>query len=250
MRGDFRLASGLIMEKIQYKLDVFEGPLDLLLHLISKHKLNINDIPIFELVEQYIDYVRQMEEADMEIASEFVEMAARLIYIKTVSLLPVHEEAEQLKKELSGELIEYRDCKLMAQKLSEQANGFDYFERKPTVLPVNMKYERLHDAGELLFAYIAAVGRGKNKLPPPMEAFSTIVAKKIVSVNSRIVFVYRRLLKKASTRFGEFFERSASRSEMVATFLALLELVKANKITVDGDIENPVVSLEKRRKNR
>ena len=88
------------MEKIRYKLEVFEGPMDLLLHLISKHKLNIYDIPIFELVEQYTDYVRQMKEADMDVASEFIEMAARLIYIKTVSLLPVYEEAKQLKEEL------------------------------------------------------------------------------------------------------------------------------------------------------
>ena len=95
------------MEKIQYKLDVFEGPMDLLLHLISKHKLNINDIPIFELVEQYTDYVRQMEEADMEIASDFLEMAARLVYIKSVALLPVHEEADELKKELSGTTITF-----------------------------------------------------------------------------------------------------------------------------------------------
>ena len=79
------------MEAISYKLDVFEGPLDLLLHLISKHKIDINDIPILLLVEQYLDYVRQMKEEDMEVASEFLEMAARLIYIKTVSLLPVHE---------------------------------------------------------------------------------------------------------------------------------------------------------------
>ena len=113
------------MERPQYKTEVFEGPLDLLLHLISKHKLNINDIPIFELVEQYIAYVQLMQEENMEIASEFLEMAARLVYIKTVSLLPVYEEAEQLKKELTGELLEYRDCKIMAGKLSEQAKGFD-----------------------------------------------------------------------------------------------------------------------------
>ena len=113
------------MEKIQYKLEVFEGPMDLLLHLISVHKLNIYDIPIFELVEQYTDYVRQMQEADMDVASEFIEMAARLIYIKTVSLLPVYEEAKQLKEELTGELLEYRDCKLMAQKLAQLAKyGF------------------------------------------------------------------------------------------------------------------------------
>ena len=113
------------MEVINYKLDVFEGPLDLLLHLINKHKLNINDIPIFTLVEQYIEYVRQMQESDMEVASDFLEMAARLVYIKSVSLLPVYEEAEQLKKELTGELIEYRDCKIMAGKIAESANGFD-----------------------------------------------------------------------------------------------------------------------------
>ena len=85
------------MEQINYKLEVFEGPMDLLLHLISKHKLNINDIPIVELVNQYLDYVRQMENADFDIAGEILEMAARLIYKKTVSLLPRHEEAETLK---------------------------------------------------------------------------------------------------------------------------------------------------------
>ena len=82
------------MEQLSYKIDVFEGPMDLLLHLISKHKLNINDIPIVQLVNQYLDYVRQMQEQDFDIAGEFLEMAARLIYIKTVSLLPRHEEAE------------------------------------------------------------------------------------------------------------------------------------------------------------
>ena len=109
------------MEQINYKLEVFEGPMDLLLHLISKHKLNINDIPIVELVNQYLDYVRQMKNADFDVAGDFLEMAARLIYIKTVSLLPRQEEAERLKKELTGELIEYRDCKIMAEKLSRKA---------------------------------------------------------------------------------------------------------------------------------
>ena len=84
------------MEQLSYKTEVFEGPMDLLLHLISKHKININDIPIFTLVEQYLDYVRSMQEQDFEVAGEFLEMAARLIYIKTVSLLPKHEEAEVL----------------------------------------------------------------------------------------------------------------------------------------------------------
>ncbi len=235
------------MEQIQYKLDTFEGPLDLLLYLISKHKLDINDIAIFELVEQYIAYVRQMEEADMEIASEFTLMAARLIYIKTVSLLPKYEEAKQLKEELTGELIEYRDCKLIAEQLSNQTDGFNHFERKPMVLEKDLKYKRLHDATELVAYYISAVGRGKTKLPPPIEAFGTIVHKKIVSVNSRIVFIYRRLLKQNKLFFSNLFEESKSVSEMVATFLAVLELVKANKIFVDGESENRVVSMGARK---
>ena len=103
------------MEKISYKVEAFEGPLDLLLYLISKHKLDIYDIPIVELVDQYIAYVRSMENDDLYVASEFIEMAARLVYIKSVSLLPVYEEAEELKRELTGELIEYRDCQLMAE---------------------------------------------------------------------------------------------------------------------------------------
>lgn len=234
------------MEKINYKLEVFEGPLDLLLHLISKHKLNINDIPIFELVEQYVDYVRQMEESDMDVASEFIEMAARLVYIKTVSLLPVHEEAEQLKMELTGELIEYRDCKLMAEKLSKQSDGVDYFCREPQQLPRNMTYSRVHDPRDILAAYLSAIGKEKRKLPPPIEAFSAIVSHKIVSVNSRIVFIYRRLLKSARQRFSSFFEHSASRSEMVATFLAILELVKNGRVRLND--ENTVVTLNRKGK--
>lgn len=236
------------MEKINYKLDVFEGPLDLLLHLISKHKLNINDIPIFELVEQYIDYVRKMEESDMEVASEFIDMAARLVYIKTVSLLPVHEEAEQLKLELTGELIEYRDCKLMAEKLAKQADGVDYFYREPQVLEKNVTYSRLHESTDVLSAYLAAIGKEKRKLPPPIEAFSAIVSHKIVSVNSRIVFIYRKLLKNARQKFAVFFEHSSSRSEMVATFLAVLELVKNGKIRLNGD--NTVVTLNRGGKSK
>ena len=147
------------MENLTYKLEVFEGPMDLLLHLISKHKLNINDIPIVELVNQYLDYVRQMEDADFDIAGDFLEMAARLIYIKTVSLLPRHEEAETLKKELTGELIEYRDCKLMAEKLSHQTKGFDRYVREPQGGWVNYDYERFREGEELLDAYISVAGK-------------------------------------------------------------------------------------------
>lgn len=224
------------MEAISYKLDVFEGPLDLLLHLISKHKIDINDIPILLLVEQYLDYVRQMKEENMEVASEFLEMAARLVYIKTVSLLPKHEEADQLKMELQGELLEYRDCQIMAEKLRNEANGFDLITKKPQVIDRDETYRLLHEPDELFSAYISALGKGRRKLPPPIESFTAIVTKKIVSVSSKIVFILRRALKGGDIRFNALIESSESRSDMVATFLAVLELVKAKRIrAVDED---------------
>ena len=228
------------MEAISYKLDVFEGPLDLLLHLISKHKIDINDIPILLLVEQYLDYVRQMKEEDMEVASEFLEMAARLIYIKTVSLLPVHEEADELKKELQGELLEYQDCQIMAKKLAAQADGFEQYSREPEKFPPDMTYTRLHQPIELLKAYINAVGRGKRNLPPPIEAFSGIVAHKIVPIRERVSYIMGSLFRKKRQRFTAFFEKAESRSEMVATFLAILSLAKDKRITLtqtDDDLE-------------
>lgn len=233
------------MEKISYKLEVFEGPMDLLLHLITKHKLNINDIPIFELVEQYIEYVRQMQEADMEVASEFLEMASRLIYIKTVSLLPVYEEAEKLKKELTGELLEYRDCKIMAAKLAMQSQGFDYLCKSPDEIEVDPTYTRIHEGEELFRAYLSAVGKGKRKLPPPIDAFKAIVAKKIVSVSSKISVIYGKLRNKMKVRFISFYEDAETRSDMVAVFLAMLELIKSKNIKVDGDVSDMTVTLIK-----
>ena len=233
------------METISYKLEVFEGPMDLLLHLISKHKIDINDIPILLLVEQYLEYVKKMQEEDMEIASEFLEMAARLVYIKTVSLLPVHEEeADALKNELQGELSEYKDCKLMAEKLSERADGFDFLARKPEKFAPDMTYTRSHEPFELLKAYLAAVGRGRRNLPPPIEAFTGIVAHKIVPIRERVGYIMKKLFKGKKQKFRTFFEKAESRSEMVATFLALLSLTKDKKIIlneIEGDLEVEMV---------
>ncbi len=232
------------MEKISYKIDVFEGPMDLLLHLISKHKLNIYDIPIVTLVEQYIDYVRQMQEEDMYVASEFLEMAARLVYLKSVSLLPVHTEAEELKIELQGELIEYRDMKAMAEKLSENTDGFLTFIRKQEKIEVDQTYKRFHEVGELFEAYVSAAGRKLKQLPPPIEAFREIVVKKVVSVSSKISNIFKKLsLKNKKSNWKSMFSDAESRSDMVATFLALLELTKSKKIKVVGNGEEAEVEL-------
>lgn len=238
------------MEKINYKLEVFEGPMDLLLSLITKHKLDIMDIPIVTLVDQYTEYVRKMQEADMEVASEFLEMAARLVYIKTVSLLPKHEEADQLKAELQGELLEYRDCQIMAGKLADEANGFDFLSRKPDKIDKDETYRLLHEPDELFQAYISALGKGMRKLPPPVESFTAIVAKKIVSVSSKIVFILRRALKGGDLKFSSLIEESESRSDMVATFLAVLELLKAKRIVAEGEGEELTFSLNRETDSR
>ena len=231
------------MEKLQYKLEVFEGPMDLLLQLIAKKKVSINDVPIMEIIEQYLEYVRMMQEDNLDVSSEFLEMAARLLYIKTVSLLPVHEEAEKLVEELRGELTEYQDCKLVAGKLQNQAKGFDFYSRPPEEIEVDMTYTRIHEPVEIFKAYIAAVGKGKRRLPPPIEAFRGIVAHKIVSVASRIGFIIDNFKSKKNHRFLSFFEESESRSEMVATFLALLAMAKAKRIQIDGQGDDVSITL-------
>lgn len=232
------------MEKISYKLEVFEGPMDLLLHLISKHKLNIYDIPIVTLVEQYIDYVRRMQEEDLYVASDFLEMAARLVYLKSVSLLPVYTEAQELKEELQGELIEYRDMKLMAEKLSENTDGFNSFVREQEKIDIDQTYKRLHDPQELFAAYVSAAGRKMRQMPPPIEAFREIVVKKVVSVGSRISKIFSKFSKRGTkTTFNTLFDDAQSRSEIVATFLALLELTKAKKLKVLGDGDETQIEL-------
>ena len=231
------------MEQINYKIDVFEGPMDLLLHLISKHNLDINDIPIIELVNQYVDYVRQMQQQDFDVAGEFLEMAARLIYIKTVSLLPKHEEAETLKRELTEELIEYRDCKLLAERLAQQTDGFNRFVRTPQEAYINYDYERFHEGEELLNAYISAAGRGKRRLPPPIDSFKGIVARKFVAVATKVNTVMRKLWGGGKVKFLTLFEDAQTRSDIVATFLAVLELAKTKKISIDGDMSNPSVQV-------
>lgn len=233
------------MNQLNYKLEVFEGPMDLLLSLISKHKLDIYDIPIMELVEQYTDYVRRMQEADMNVASEFLEMAARLVYIKTVSLLPKNEEAEELKRELTGELLEYRDCQIMAGKLQETANGFDLYTKLPDEVEADMTYEVLHEPLELLTAYQQALGKKRRILPPPVEAFTEIVQKKIVSVHSRISYILTSISGKGKKTFSALIRASESRSEMVATFLAVLELIRDKKITATEEGEDLTIEIKR-----
>lgn len=222
------------MEKLSYKLESFEGPLDLLLHLIEKNKMSIFDIMISELLDQYMDHVQAMHEQDPELAGDFLDMASRLVQIKAASLLPKPEEAEEMKKELTGQLIEYKKCKQIAKLLSA-GMCFDYYGREPEKIKADMRYRRTHPPEYLKDRYIAAVGRGQAKLPPPAEAFSGIVRHRVVSVSSKIVGVMRRLWSGEPMHYDRIFDDAQDKSELVATFLAVLELIKGNRVRVEDD---------------
>lgn len=226
-----------------YRLSAFEGPLDLLLTLITKNKIDIYDIQIAELLDQYMEQIAVMQENQMDIASEFLTMASRLVYIKSVMLLPKYEEeAEELKRELSGQLLEYAVCREIAAKLGG-IYDFDTFCKEPSPVEFDLTYTRVHPSGDIAKAYVSAVGRGKRRLPPSEQAFSGIVAHKIVSVNSKIIHLMRRLWHGKRLSYHEIFEVCEGKSDLVATFLATLELVKGKRIRIEGTGENAVVHM-------
>ncbi len=224
------------MEKLQYRLDVFEGPLDLLLVLIAKNKLNIYDIPIAELLDQYMAQIDLMREENMDVASEFLEMAARLVQIKAASLLPRQEEEEDPRMELTGQLLEYQQCKAVAAVMAERCR-FDSIVRGAQEFPAEYTYKRVHEPEELVSALVSAWGKGKSLLPPKPESFSALVSRKIVSVASQTIFILRKLWKKRKMLFSAVFSEKKDRSERVAAFLAVLELVKGRRIRVEGEGE-------------
>ena len=230
-------------ETLSYKLDVFEGPLDLLLNLIAKNKLNIYDIPIAELLEQYMAQIHEMQAADMDIASEFLEMAARLVHIKSVSLLPKKEEEAALKQELTGQLLEYQQCKEAAMRLRERFS-LDGIVRAQADIPADLTYKRHHKPQELLSAYLSMVGKKKPPEPQkPEDTISKLITRRVVSVASQIVFVLRSLWKKRHVSLKELFRGKNDPSERVAAFLAVLELVKDKRLRVDGDGEDCEIKL-------
>lgn len=237
-------------EKFTYHFEVFDGPLDLLLTLILKNKIDIYDISISELLDQYMEQITRMREEDMDIASEFLEMASRLVYIKSAMLLPKYEdEAEDLKKELTGQLLEYQLCREVAKMLTPLYD-FDTFTKGPSKVEFDLTYNRLHDPNDIALAYVSAVGRGKRRLPPDRSAFSGIVSRKIVSVSSRIVHIMRRLWNGNTVKYGELFEASNGKSELVATFLAVLELVKGKRVRIEGDGNDAEVTMVDNADNR
>lgn len=223
------------MNQVSYRLDSFEGPLDLLLFLISKHKLNINDIKISLLLEQYLEYIDGLEEQDFEYAGEFLEMAARLILIKTLSLLPKHEEAAEMKRELEGRLIEYSLCKQAAARLREDYRGDVIYVKKPSELKIVKTYTHTHSPDDLLAAFFGISSQRMKSNPVQASVFRPIVSKRIVSVTSKILFVLRRLYKSGRCDMKNLYDGMTDRSEKIATFLAILELTRSGRIMLNDD---------------
>lgn len=221
------------MAEIQYKLEIFEGPLDLLLYLVSKHKLNIHDISISKLIEQYLEYIDKAAEQDMEVAGEFLEMAARLIYIKTVSLLPAKEEVEALKRELEGKLIEYSLCKAAAEELRSLYVGGVVFVRPPMTFEWDTTYTFTHDPSVLLESYKNFSIKEQERKPLAANTFSQLVSKRFVSVTSKILYVLRRLYTGNEVEIESLYRHMKERSERVATFLAVLELTKSGRVVIN-----------------
>lgn len=223
------------MSVLEFKLDAFEGPLDLLLHLISKHKLDIYDIEISLLLDQYLEYIEGLEEQDFDTAGDFLAMAARLVYIKTCSLLPQPEEAEEMKKELQGELLDYSACKAAAARLKLLSVYGEVFVRPPEKLPVNKVFTGTIDPQQLLSAYLGMNAKTRSLKPVKAEQFSPLVSSRFVTVTSKIIHVLKRLLKSGECAVAELYEGVSDKSSRVATFLAVLELAKSGRITLNDD---------------
>lgn len=228
---------------ISYKLENFEGPLDLLLHLIEKNKVSIYDIPIVLITRQYLDYVSRMEEENLDIVSEFLVMAATLIDIKSRMLLPAEESEEEEegdpRAELVRRLLEYKTYKYMAQELEElELHAEQMFYKEPTIPKEVAKYEPPVDLDGLLYGLTLArlrkifdsvMKRSEDKIDPVRSNFGTI-RKEPVSLEQKIGSVMDFARKNRSFRFRQILERQTSRLEVVVTFLAVLELMKMGKI--------------------
>ena len=233
------------MIELEVKLDAFEGPLDLLLHLIEKNKVDIYDIPIVEITEQYLDCVSKMTKDDLDLASEFLVMAATLIDIKSRMLLPkeVDENGEEIdpRAELVEKLIEYKMYKYAAGELRDmQVYAGKSLYKEPTVPEEVKKYEPPVDLDKLLSdvdlsklndIFQMVLKRQMDKIDPVRSKFGKIEMEE-VSLPDKMDFVTDALKKRKRCSFKQLLEQQSSKMEVIVSFLAVLELIKIGKIEV------------------
>ncbi len=246
---------GIVHTKTETRED-FEGPLDVIFLLLSKNKIEIQDVSITAILEQYLAYLDEMKQLDMQIASEFITMASHLMLIKTKMLLSAAEQAEAESEldQLRQSLLERRRREAMEQIRQaivqlEPRNeiGRCIFTKEPEPLPKEKTYRYQHSTADLLRALDLISERNQRQLPPPTANFKGIVAKEPYPVNRKAGEVLRQLVLRGVERLKSLFRGNKSRSEIVATFLAILELCKTNSVVLEDDNsgENPNVRLIK-----
>lgn len=235
-------------------MEDFEGPLDVIFLLLSKNKIEIQDVSITAILEQYLAYLEEMKRLDMEIASEFITMASHLMLIKTKMLLSAAEQAEAESELdlLRQSLIERQRKEAMDQvrvaiSALEPRNeiGRCLFTKEPEPLRRDQTYRYKHDVADLLRALDTIAERNQRTLPPPTVNFKGIVGKEPYPVTKKAGEVLRRLVLRGVERLKNLFRGNRTRSEVVATFLAILELCKTNSVSLEDDNsgENPNVRL-------
>lgn len=240
---------------ISVKLPVFEGPLDLLLHLIDRDKINIYDIPIVEITHQYIEEVHRMQSMDMNVTSEFLVMAATLLDIKSRMLLPKEEEEteeeEDPRDELVRRLLEYRKYKYAAGELNDRSVLAQHFFFRERDLPAEVKayqepidYEKLvgkNTAATLERILEEVIRRKKFRVDPVRSRFSTIEKEKISAADKEL-FIRAYLQEHPAADFRSLLEKQESRSEIIVVFLIILEmarkgLIEIRQSSICGEIE-------------
>lgn len=230
---------------IPVKLQVFEGPLDLLLHLIDKNKIDIYDIPIVEITNQYMDYIRAMEREDLNVMSEFLVMAATLLDIKCKMLLPkeVNEEGEEEdpRQELVEQLLEYKMYKYMSYELKDrQVDGERALYREPAIPSEVLEYVEPVDMDALLgdltlsrlnHIFKDVMKRQVDKIDPVRSKFGKL-EKEEVTLPEKLNYVLSYAAEHKSFSFRELLEKQSSKVQIVVTFLAVLQLMKEGAVSI------------------
>lgn len=233
---------------IPVKLQVFEGPLDLLLHLIDKNKVDIYDIPIVEITNQYMEYIRAMEEKDLNVMSEFLLMAATLLDIKCKMLLPkeVNEEGEETdpRAELVEQLLQYKMYKYMSFELKDrQLDGERLMFKDPTIPDEVKAYQEPVDLDALLdgvtMSRLSAIFKDvmkkqHDKIDPVRSTFGKI-EKEEVTVDDKLEYLKDYIVSHKKFSFRDILKNQKSKMQIVVTFLAILEMMKMGTITVEQE---------------
>lgn len=226
--------------KYALKLDNFEGPLDLLVHLIDKNKLDIYDIKITDIADQYIDYINQMERMNLDVASEFLVIASTLVYLKSKELLPkeVDDEAELTEEELIARIIEYKKYKEISKKFKEfyQENSKRFYKLPDQIELPKQKLEKTYKKEELAKRYERLLEAEKNKINLNAKNIEKIAIIEKFTVASKVKDMLRALIKNKSFVFNKLFSiKEKSRPEVVTAFSGLLELSRRSKVSTEQE---------------